>query len=1399
MTDVFISYSRIDIAFARLIREALQQSEIEPWIDWERIPVGEKWWNEICSAIQGSNTFLFIISKNSLGSTVCKDEIKLALENHKRIIPIVVDDLSPEAVRAFIPELPQINWVVFERDHIFQLAENGEVSSDRAEDRLVALPKLPQFTVALEKLTKAIHTDWDWVKAHTNLQVDALRWSENQHNDSYLLRGEELAYAENLLLHSVGKDPQPTSLQVEFITASRGEETLQQQKNLRIQQEKLLAEQKATHRQRMVIWAIGIGLIIAAVLGVVAWGQRNQYLAETHVRATAQSQAVDEADSRATAEVVAVHQQRAAEVASTQAVQQRDEAQHQAKLALASKLAAQSQLLAKEQVDLSLLLSVAASRTTDTLEAQLSPRLALETSPRLHRFIKNTSDWQRSFAISPDGQTLAVLECSQLNTIQIPSLCIQSKVTLQNINTGQMVGTSFILDDFWAPHMAFNQLDNGKTLIFVSYSSIIVWDIQAGKIVGEYPTGQKPLGYSFFSAAFSPDGRLLAMASCGDRSEGTDANGYCNLGEMRIWDIEARQFFGEPVAAGDSHIYTLAFSPDSRMLASGGGDDTIKLWSIPAAGETQAVMQVGEPVLSGNIVTEALAFSPDGKLLASGGSEHVIRLWDLSSMRTPVAHLMGHSYRVSTLAFSPDGKTLASGSWDDTLLLWDVTSHQALEEPLTGHQDDILHVSYLSDGKALLSIDRKGNLIVWDTSSQFAGSPLGRMITHEPWSFVWTHAFSPDGNILAYSIGSKIYLWDIEKHQLMGNPLTEHKDEIRSLVFPPQEDGRILVSASKDHAAITWDVTTGEMVSQTGQDDSTPVINAAFSQDRSRLIYRTIKSLFVVDLPKANHRKKLGIRSVNGVISDFAVTPDGELVAATLCEQLDADQDCTAWSIQFWKTSQDVSAGPAVTGLENAPSAITLSPNGRLLAYSTSKENTIYLLDWQAGKVVEKIHTPAIRPGKIAVATNLVFSPDGKQIAASYLFDAMVILWNTQTGRMVGEPFMEQMNIGTVAFSPDSRFLAWQLGDIPFIWEITSRQVVGQPIQKGDASGLACFSADGKQIVLSGGISKPGERGGRIFDATSGRPITELLVGHVDVVQALAFSADGQQLLTFSRDNTLNLWDLATRRVIAQPLAGYLGTYAKVNLSPDGRWLASAACKVKSGSTCLESELWLQELTTGTMRLQRLILKGSVSHVRYSPNGRILAVVFGNKVILWDIASQTQYSVFEEPAGGIDSVVFSPDGRLIAIKSDAIHLWDLESGEAVGEPIMDKTKNSNGSFLNNTYDSGVAFSPDGLWIATVGNVSGSLLLVNVATGQPFGPLLLDPRNQLQTGTTVSVAFSPDGKKLVSGNNSGKVFLWDNDPISWQNLACFEAGRNLTHEEWAVYMPASEPYRLLCHP
>ena len=352
--DVFISYSRKDIAFARLLRAALHSSGLESWIDWERIPVGEKWWAEICQAIERSNVFLFIISASSIGSSVCRDEVNEALKNHKRVIPVLVDNLTPEAVHKFVPELPELNWVIFEKDNLFQLTEDPQVRSGPPEDRLVALPNLPQFEEALAKLTEAVHTDWDWVKSHTQLQVDALRWSAKDRDASYLFGGSALEDAQQWLSRAFGRDPQPTPLQSEFISAGRLEEARRQRETSR--------------RQRRLLRVIGTALVVTAALGCVALVQRS-------------------------------------------------DAQRQATAALSGELAAESSNYLGTQFDVGSLLAVQSWNTLDSYTSRNSLLLALQAWPRL-KGVLWTPYSLGDIVYSPDGKLLAGTYCAADRPVQ---------------------------------------------------------------------------------------------------------------------------------------------------------------------------------------------------------------------------------------------------------------------------------------------------------------------------------------------------------------------------------------------------------------------------------------------------------------------------------------------------------------------------------------------------------------------------------------------------------------------------------------------------------------------------------------------------------------------------------------------------------------------------------------------------------------------------------------------------------------------------------------------------------------------------------------------------------------------------------------------------------------------
>lgn len=227
---------------------------------------------------------------------------------------------------------------------------------------------------------------------------------------------------------------------------------------------------------------------------------------------------------------------------------------------------------------------------------------------------------------------------------------------------------------------------------------------------------------AIWTLAFSPDGRYLA-------SNGEDW-------AICLWDVQQRQI-RQRLTGHSSLVTQVLFHPSGNLLASAGRDGTIHLWDLraPTDGNPCSIL----PARQGDVV--CIAFRPDGTLLASGGDDHRICLWNVETGDL-VATLAGHTQTVRALAFHPETThqqgLLASASWDSTIQLWDLSIHQP-RAILHGHPVPITALVFSPNGRYLASGGTEPLIRLWDVAT---GQQCQILNGHNGW--INALAFRPD-------------------------------------------------------------------------------------------------------------------------------------------------------------------------------------------------------------------------------------------------------------------------------------------------------------------------------------------------------------------------------------------------------------------------------------------------------------------------------------------------------------------------------------------------------------------------------------------------------------------------------------------------------------------------------
>ncbi|MBD2097498.1 serine/threonine protein kinase [Trichocoleus sp. FACHB-591] len=251
-------------------------------------------------------------------------------------------------------------------------------------------------------------------------------------------------------------------------------------------------------------------------------------------------------------------------------------------------------------------------------------------------------------------------------------------------------------------------------------------------------------------------------------------------------------------------VRSLAISPDSRVLVSGSGDRTVKIWDLTTG-------QLSQTLLGHEHWVRSVAISPDGELVASASNDKTVKIWQLSTGKL-LQTLSGHSDWVRAVTFSPDSQYLASGSQDKSIKLWQVATGQLLQT-LVGHEHWVLAIA-LATGTVnasttkqplLVSGSRDTSIKIWQLNTQRL---LHTLTGHdEP---VTSLVLSSNGQLLVSGSQDKtIKVWQLE-NQILLRTLTGHADAVNAVTLSP--DGQLLVSGSQDKTIKVWQFDTGTLL-----------------------------------------------------------------------------------------------------------------------------------------------------------------------------------------------------------------------------------------------------------------------------------------------------------------------------------------------------------------------------------------------------------------------------------------------------------------------------------------------------------------------------------------------------------------------------------------------------------
>ena len=549
-----------------------------------------------------------------------------------------------------------------------------------------------------------------------------------------------------------------------------------------------------------------------------------------------------------------------------------------------------------------------------------------------------------------------------------------------------------------------------------------------------------------------------------------------------------------------------------------------------------------------------------------------------------------------------------------------------------------------------------------------------------------------------------------------------HGSNITGAVYTP--DGRFVVSAGGDATLRLWDAQSGrEIRSMLGH--SATVSSLAVFPDGKRVVSSSFdRTVRLWDLETGRE-----LRTFNGHedwVNRVAVSPDGKQVASVSGD----------FTLRIW----DPETGRELRKISNVHddfvSGVAFSPDGKLIATSNISSGrtrqTIALWDAASGREVRRIYVSYPQKPGPRGAGKLAFSPDGRQLLASWTSD-MNIAWvyDVATGNTVAELRGHTDATSSVAFSPDGKTALTAGFDATVkVWDTANWREL-RSFKAHDAwVASAVFSPDGGKILTAG-------FDGRIktWDARAGEQLA--------VFQGLSLGKSrlalaGNLLVSAGERGTVQTWNIDQAK-LASTFPGALDE-PRFIFTPNRR--GSISGFGEQGVPQTANIIASGRAAAYTPEVNRFVIGGLAA----SPDGAVLAIAGIDNVIRFVEARSGRELRRANGSHGnyITRIEYSPDGKLLASASDdrTVLLWDA----ATGQRIRDLGGHEAGV-------TSIAFSPDGKRLVS-GSYDGKARIWDVAGGR-----VLETLEPGRGGLPVAVAWSADGRLIATGDTQKRVTLW----------------------------------------